>query len=287
MPHRTLVPFSECKSTHFFTSCQIFSEIFLSCKKSRLGNARSFALVLKWLRRTTADCFFSRFFSGADCKLRHFTPTRQIFSRKSFGIMLHNMLWRLKSGRRRLELGIAVRRRAEESSRRRRAGQRRGQRPAEEDGRGRRRTAEEDGGTAWAVNEAEDGGGGRMAAEHRGRRPDGSVGSGGRREAEDGRYGERRTGRRQAAWAQTGNRSSYGVLLIINARVRAREGVCEKITDRGFRLGENECAQKKGGSFPSRRLPAHYKRFTTAIMIVAFVIIGLSYICIVGIRGGA
>ena len=137
------------------------------------------------------------------------------------------------------------------------------------------------------MNGAEDGGGGRMAAEHRGRRPDGSVGSGGRREAEDGRYGERRTGRRQAAWAQTGNRSSYGVLLIINARVRAREGVCEKITDRDFRLGENECAQKKGGSFPSRRLPAHYKRFTTAIMIVAFVIIGLSYICIVGIRGGA
>ena len=87
--------------------------------------------------------------------------------------------------------------------------------------------------------------------------------------------------------AQPGNRSSYGVLLIIHARVRVREGVCEKITDRDFRLGENECAQKKGGSFPSRRLPAHYKRFTTAIMIVAFVIIGLSYICIVGIRGGA
>lgn len=124
VPHRTLVPFSECKSTHFFTSRQIFSEIFLSRKKSRLGNARPFALVLKWLRRTTAACFFSRFSSGADCKLRHFTPTRQIFSRKSFGIMLHNMLWRLKSGRRRLELGIAVRRRAAES----------GQRAAVEDG---------------------------------------------------------------------------------------------------------------------------------------------------------
>ena len=49
--------------------------------------------------------FFSRFSYGADCKLRHFTPTRQIFLRKSFGFMLHNMLWRLNSGRRRLELG--------------------------------------------------------------------------------------------------------------------------------------------------------------------------------------
>ena len=115
-----LFSFSECKSTDFFIPRQIFSEIFLSRKKSRLGNAKPFALVLKWLRRTTADCFFSRFSYGAECKLRHFTPTRQIFLRKSFGIMLHNMLWSLKPGRRRLELGIAVRRKAEESSRGRR-----------------------------------------------------------------------------------------------------------------------------------------------------------------------
>lgn len=86
-------------------------------------------------------------------------------------------------------------------------------RTAGEDGRGRRRTAEEDGGTAWAVNGAEDGGGGRMAA--------------------------------WTAWAQPGNQSSYGVLLIIHTRVRVREGVCEKITDRDFRLGENKCAQKR------------------------------------------
>ena len=78
----------------------------------------------------------------------------------------------------------------------------------------------------------------------------------------------------------------WGVPYYKYTRTRARE-CAKKITDRDFRLGENECAQKKGGSFPSRRLPAHYKRFTTAIMIVAFVIIGLSYICIVGIRGGA
>ena len=147
----------------------------------------------------------------------------------------------------------------------------------------RRRTAEEDGGTAWAVNGAEDGGGGRMAAWAARAQAGWQRGKCEQR----GRYGERRTGRRRTAWAQPGNRSSYGVLLIIHTRVRVREGVCEKITDRDFRLGENECAQKKGGSFPSRRLPAHYKRFTTAIMIVAFVIIGLSYICIVGIRGGA
>ena len=156
-----------------------------------------------------------------------------------------------------------------------------------EDGRGRRRTAEEDGGTAWAVNGAEDGGGGRMAAWAARAQAGWKRGQRRTERSRGRRYGERRTGRRQAAWAQTGNQPSYGVLLIIHTRVRVREEVCKKITDRDFRLGENECAQKKGGSFPSRRLPAHYKRFTTAIMIVAFVIIGLSYICIVGIRGRA
>ena len=157
------------------------------------------------------------------------------------------------------------------------------QKTAVEDGRGRRRTAEEDGGTAWAVNEAEDGGGGRMAAWAARAQAGWQRGKCEQR----GRYGERRTRRRRAAEAQPGNRPPMGCsLLYIHAYACARE-CAKKITDRDFRLGENECAQKKGGSFPSRRLPAHYKRFTTAIMIVAFVIIGLSYICIVGIRGGA
>lgn len=80
----------------------------------------------------------------------------------------------------------------------------------------------------------------------------------------------------------------WGAPYFIHTRVRVREGVCEKKLRTGiFVLGRTNAHKKKGGSFPSRRLPAHYKRFTTAIMIVAFVIIGLSYICIVGIRGGA
>ena len=170
------------------------------------------------------------------------------------------MLWRLKSGRRRLELGIDVRRRAEGGreraagggggrmaawATRAQAGWQRAQRPAEEDGRGRRRTAEEDGGTAWAVNGAEDGGGGRMAAwaaraqagwQRRGQRP----------AEEDGGTAGTAWAVNETAWAQTGNQSSYGVLLIIHTRVRVREGVCEKNYGPGFSSWGERMRTKKG-----------------------------------------
>ena len=71
------------------------------------------------------------------------------------------------------------------------------------------------------MNGAEDGGGGRMAAWAARAQAGWQRGKCEQR----GRYGERRTGRRQAAWLQPGNQSSHGVLLIIHTRVRVREGV--------------------------------------------------------------